>query len=57
MLERQIPNVPLAGVEMWLQQKLGGTSDMTPIAGQFWSVRMCFVSVGEGLILRLSDLG
>ena len=57
MLERQKPNVPLAGVEMWLQQKLGGTSDMTPIAGQFWSVRMCFVSVGEGLILRLSDLG
>ncbi|MAW29112.1 MAG: hypothetical protein CMP98_09965 [Gammaproteobacteria bacterium] len=48
MLERQKPNVPLVGVEVWLPQKLGGNSDLTPIAGQFWSVRMCFLVVGRG---------
>ena len=47
MLERQKPNVPLLGVEVWLQQKLSGTSDLIPIAGQFWSARMRFVVVGR----------
>ena len=47
MLERQKPNVPLVGVKVWLQQKLGGTSDLSPIGGQFWSARMRFVVVGR----------
>ncbi|MEM7366781.1 MAG: hypothetical protein AAF525_22420, partial [Pseudomonadota bacterium] len=57
MLEQQKPSVPLVDVEAWLQQKLGGISELTAIAGGFWSAAYAFHSHGEDLILRLSDLG